>query len=81
MVDDAAFIQVSKALLLQILSLQDSLSAVTMLLKNKGVLTRQEYEEALRKVEQMSAERRVKIEKFGLVDLDAFLRSYEGPVQ
>lgn len=71
-----------KKYLLAMNRLQESISAVGLVLKERGVMPREVYEDALRRVQEMNRENREQMEKADAQDPSLeLLRKFEGPIQ
>jgi hypothetical protein len=61
---------------------QDALSAVYLVLKERGLIENAEYHAALARVRELSKPDREKVEKLGPLDpMLEFLRGFQGPLQ
>ena len=73
---------ITRELLLAMNRIQESLSAVSLVLKEQGVMNRAQYEDAYRRVGEMNRPRREKLEKLGSTDpMTEFLKGFQGPLQ
>lgn len=71
-----------KEMLLAMNRIQESVSAVALALKERGLLERTEYESACQRVYEMNRERRERIEKLESLDpMIELLRGFQGPLQ
>jgi hypothetical protein len=80
--EDEDLMAIVRSLLLAINGLQESVSAVVKALKERGLMTREEYAREFRFVHEANRSKGEMIQKLGMKDpILEFLRGFEGPIQ
>jgi len=80
--DDNDLKAIVRSLLLSVNGLQESVSAVVKALKERGLMTHEEYDRAFEFVHEANRPKREAIQKLGMTDpILELLRGFEGPIQ